>query len=149
MRLEAEPPFWSGETELDRVTSVAFELRTIHRLDREMLEREVLELDRIQSVLGNHDLQLVAPSKLERRACLGTYADPVEASRRVNGPVRFHGDLEAALVESLDQRRIELKQRFATGTDDETPRGELVRPVRGDCLGDNGGVAEFASARSI
>jgi hypothetical protein len=47
------------------------------------------------------------------------------------GTVGFDRDREAARVEGVDQRRIELKQRFAAGYDDQTPIAlppELVDP---------------------
>ncbi len=89
-------------------------------------ERERLRIDQ---------LQLVARRQHQRRGGLRADADPVEAGRRRLRAVGLDRDREAAGVERVDQRGVELEQRLAAGADDEAVVG-VGAPRRGDRRGE-------------
>ena len=55
------------------------------------------------------------------KRCAGfrAHADPVNARRDSNRPIGFNGNFETNLVHRLNQRTVELQQRFSTGENDE------------------------------
>src|SRR5689334_14807374 len=96
-----------------------------------------------------HDLELVAGSLHDRRAGLGTHADPVEPSGSGDRAVSFDGDFEALGVEAVDQRGIELEQRLAARDHDEALRRAVAEPLAGDFFGKLLGAGELGPAQEV
>src|SRR5437879_3475250 len=107
-----------------------------------MRESEMLEALGLGTSLREHELQLIAAFHDERRAGLGADADPVDAVGHRLRAVRFDRDAKPALVQRLEQRRIELQERLAAGADDEAVLLDALRPRREDCLGEQGALAK-------
>src|SRR6185312_14562194 len=126
MRLQAELPLRMGETIGDGTRRVLGTCRAVHRLQREATERQVRERFRWHVVLRIDQLQLVSVLQPEAVAALGTDAQPVDAGRRLERAVGLDRDLEAARMELLDQRRIDLQQRLAAGQHDEAMLGRTL-----------------------
>src|SRR4029079_15080105 len=60
--------------------------------------------------------------------------------------IRFDRDFEAALMDRLDRRRVELEQWFPAGADDEALAVTVERgPAGGDGVGEVVGAAELAA----
>src|SRR5207245_4071103 len=127
---------------------VARAFRAVHRLQEEMRESEMLEALGLGTGLREHELQLIAAFHDERRAGLGADADPVDAVRHRLRAVGFNRDAKPALVQRLEERRIELQERLAAGADDEAVLLDALRPRREDCLGEQGGAREATAPRS-
>src|SRR5437868_10814559 len=96
------------------------ELRTVHRLQKKLVEGHRLELRRVKFRLRIHELQLVAATKHQFGPRLRTHANPIEARWRLPRSVRLDGDLEAERMQGIDNWGIELQQRLAARTHDET-----------------------------
>ena len=77
---------------------------------------------------------------LDRRAGLGTHADPVYPRRRLERAVRFDRDFETEIMQSIDERRIELEQGFPTRNHDETLRRSIAEPLARHFLGQLAGA---------
>jgi len=60
-------------------------------------------------------LQFVTAPLNDLRPGLGADAHPVDSRRGFKRPVAFHRDPEAALVQRLDQRGVQLQHRLAAG----------------------------------
>src|SRR5438094_10582598 len=108
------------EAVLHGASRVLGKLRSIHRLQREVPEGQVLEALRLclRLDLWIYELQLVTAEKLKRRAGLGTHADPIEIVGRALSSVRLDRHFESLLVERIDERLVELEQRLAAGAHD-------------------------------
>src|SRR5690606_31928738 len=63
--------------------------------------------------------------------------------------VRLDGDLEAACMQRVDQRRIKLEQRLAAGADDEAAFRGLRFPGALDGVRESIGTPEFAAVRPV
>src|SRR6516164_3350222 len=98
---------------------VAGAVRLVHRLDGKSPKVKMSEVEGVEPHLRHDDLELVAVFDNEPGAGLGTDADPVEPRQRENRAVGLDRNLKAALVQRIDQQRIELKQRLAAGADDK------------------------------
>lgn len=109
--LQAETPLRVREAVIHRELRVLLQVGTIHGLQREMPKSEVLEPFRLRFPLRLrvYELELVPVEQLQRRCGLGAHANPVDSGRRIPGPVRLDGDLEAGRVKCLDQGSIELQ----------------------------------------
>ena len=94
------------------------------------------EVTRVDAGLRDHDLELVTTLDDKAGARFRADADPVEAGRREDRAIRLDRDFEPAVVQRIDQRRIELQQRFAAGAYDKTGRC-VRRPERSDAVGPN------------
>src|SRR2546428_12323702 len=99
--------------------------------------------------LREHELQLIAAFQDERRAGLGADADPVDAVRHRLRAVGFDRDAKPALVQRLEERRIELQERLAAGADDEAVLLNASRPGPEDCLGEQWGAREAPAPRAV
>ena len=84
-----------------------------------MAEIEARERVRVDPLLRPDQLQLVARTLRQLGAGLGADADPVDPGRRGQRAVGLHRDFEAARVERVDQRRVELEHRLAAGDHDQ------------------------------
>lgn len=84
------------------------EVGAIHRLKKEVLKRQMLESRHIHSGLRINDFQLVSRSLYEIGASFWAYANPIDVIRRANGSVRLDRDLKMSVVQSGDQRGIQL-----------------------------------------
>src|SRR5215475_12191013 len=113
-----------------------------------LLETKTGQFVWIQPVLGIDQLEFVTAAHPQRRACLGADADPIEPLRDLACPVRFHGGLEAASVNSVKHRAVELQQRLPAGEDHEPPRRKIP-PGSLDRLAEVFGVVKFAAADPI
>ncbi len=84
------------------------EVGAIHRLKKEVLECQTLEIRYIHSRLRIHDFQFVSRSLYEIGARFWADADPIDVIRCADGSVRLDRDLEMLVVQSSDQRGIQL-----------------------------------------
>src|SRR5687767_12547503 len=94
--LKTEAPTRVLEPVLDRELGVPLETRTVHRLQEEAAEIQLLERARVDAVLRVDELQLVALAKRQLVAGLRAYADPIDAARWRERPVGLDGHLKAA-----------------------------------------------------
>ena len=69
------------------------------------------------------------PSLDQLRASLGTDAEPIDPSRRRNRSIGLNGNLEFPRVQRIDQRPIQLQQRFASGADHKLLSRRRARPA--------------------
>src|SRR2546422_79970 len=114
-----------------------------------MGESEMLEALGLGTRLREHELQLIAAFYDERRAGLGADADPVDAVRHRLRAVGFDRDAKPALVQRLEERRIELQERLAAGANDEAVLFHAVRPGREHRVSERHGVGEATAPRSV
>src|SRR5271154_3444303 len=133
MGLQTQLPLRVIETKADRQFGVAPAVRTIHRLDRKAAEGEIGKSERVEPFLGYDDFQLVAGGDDDWVIDLWANANPVEIGWQREGSVGLDRDLEAAPVQRLDQRWVELQQRLAPSADDEFIAVPL-RPQRRDLI---------------
>src|SRR5215468_7136801 len=142
VRLQAEPPLRMAQAVIDGARGVLDHVRPVHRLQRETLEGKTLEILRACALLRIDQLQLVAFAEHEVRAGLGADANPVHAIGRIDRAVGLDADRETARMQRIDQRRIDLQQRLATGQHRIAVRARPC-PLGGDRIGKliGGGVA--------
>ena len=60
-------------------------------------------------------LEFIAGVLDELRACFRAHADPIEAAGSGHGSICFHCNLEAPAMQRIDQRTIQLQERFTSG----------------------------------
>src|ERR1041385_5162985 len=97
-----------GEAKIDSLSGILVYVLTVHRLQEEVVEREILVSMGLGAFLRKHELQFVAASEHQWRVRLWTHADPVQAGGRLQGAVRLHGHGEPAAMQRGDRRRVEL-----------------------------------------
>src|SRR3954454_21697170 len=112
------------------------------------MEVEPGKIERVEPDLRYDDLQLVPAGYHERRIGPWADADPVDARRRNDRAVGLDRDLEAAPVQRLDQRRIELQQRLTASADDK-PVGLSGRPQGGNGIGQHLGISITAAIGAV
>src|ERR1700688_529926 len=100
-----------------RQTRVRFPRGTIHRLEKEILEIEVLIHFRRRTNLWEDKFEFMPGSKLEFGLCFGTNADPVDVSACRLGSVGLNRNLKTNPMKGIDQGLVQLQERFAPGTD--------------------------------
>lgn len=135
----------------EREFGVSLPQQAIHRLQIEAREIEALEDVRLGAFLGKYEFQLIPGAKQQVSTCLGAHARPVDPPWWELGSIGLDRDLEPLGMERLDKCVIELKERFASCTDDVT-RGDtrrITRPDVRDGLGEVSGGLELSAARSI
>jgi hypothetical protein len=91
VRLQAEPPERMLKAVLCGQPSVFFPIGPVLRLQKKLLEVEVLKIPRAQTILRIYELQLVSRSLNKCSVGFGTDADPVKFSRCYERSVRFDG----------------------------------------------------------
>src|SRR5580658_3266795 len=65
--------------------------------------------------LRKDQLEFIAGVLDELRARFRTHADPIEAAGRRNCSIRLHCNLEPPSMQRIDQRSVQLQERFASG----------------------------------
>ena len=137
------------ETISDCLTDVLDQIRSIHRLQREMPKGQVLKnlRLRLRFDLWVHELQLIARQQLEWSVCLRAHANPIDARRRRSRAVGLYDDLESLGMERGCQRLVDLQERFAPCADDIRLRGRtiLARPGLSDALRQRDRRNEFST----
>src|SRR5688500_14641955 len=103
MGLQAQSPARMGQTIAQRRRGVALPGRSVHRLQKEMLEPEPLEALRLGPLLGIDQLELVSAEYHQWRPGLGADAEPVDAMRWSDRSVGLHRHIEPLGMERLDQ----------------------------------------------
>src|SRR5262249_55190605 len=98
--LQTEPPLRMAKTVVDCERRVVGERGAIHRLQREALEAQSGEVLRPRVRLRIDKLQFIAGSDPQLCSPFWRHADPVEAGGRLERPIGFDGDEEAAFVQS-------------------------------------------------
>src|SRR5205807_649465 len=98
---------------IHRETSVPVLLRPIHRLKREIIEVEIFELLRIQSLLWHNQFQFITFSENKVRSQFRTNTDPIDAGWWKSCPIRFDRYFKTHLVKFRNQAIVHLKQRLA------------------------------------
>src|SRR4051794_24388264 len=150
MRLQAESPARMRKAVRERRASVGLTQGPVHRLEEEMPEVERGVPLGLGALLRVYQLELVARAHSERRLCLRAHAYPVELGRRIHRAIGLDRDFEPRRVQCPDQRRIELKERLASGADHERPRGRIPGgPWGGDGRGQRVGRGELAAAGTV
>ena len=112
LNLEADAPLRMLQAVGHRELAVTLHGWPMHRLQEEVPEGQSVELLRLQAVLRVHELQLITAIDEQRRAGLRADGDPVDARNERARAVGLDAHLEPAGVESLDQWRVELEERF-------------------------------------
>src|SRR5436190_2621410 len=153
--LESEPPARVRETIRERRLHVAPGLLGVARVERLKEELVELEIDEPLGLRGGmtlriDELELVAARQREGRVGLRAHTDVIDPRRRKTRPVRLHRDLEAARMQRIDGRGIELQQWLSAGADDERPSiarttFDDFRPAREHGVGERGRVGEAAT----
>ena len=139
--LNAQPPARVRHTVVDGKSRVLVDARPIHRLEKKMIELELLEFLGRRAPLRVDELELVARLLNQTRTGFRTDADPVYGSWRVSRAIRLDCHTEPTLVEAVNQRLIELQQRLAAGADDKALVIAVAAPRAGN------GVGEILSRR--
>ena len=129
--------------------SVLLDVGAVHGLQEEVIEVEPLEFRRRDAVLREDELQLVAGALPDRGAGFRAHADPVESRWSLERAVRFDGNLEAEVVETVDQRRIELQEWLTACDHNEALRRSVAKPLAGDFLCELVGPCKLGSAHKI
>jgi hypothetical protein len=117
--LEADAPTWIFETVPDRKFGIAIALRPIHRLQKEMLESEVLKAIGPGFSLRIDEFKFLAGFLHKFRSGFWTDADPVNAGWSRYGSVCFNSDLKAPGLDRRQKIWVQLQQRFSPGDNDE------------------------------
>lgn len=99
-----------------------------------MIEVQRLEIFWWRTRLGINKLQLIPTFLHERSAGLWTDANPVDSFRGDTCPIRFYCDGESAVLKRGSKRFIELQQRLAACTDDESFI-VIAAPCPAHCIG--------------
>src|SRR5690348_12584637 len=103
MGLQAEPPLGMFQTIAQSSFGIFLAVWAIHWLQEEMLKVQMLEALRLRALLWEDELEFLSGVQDERRACLGTHTNPIDARRWKLGAVGFDGNLKALGVQCLDQ----------------------------------------------
>jgi hypothetical protein len=119
VRLNTQAPLRMRKAILHGQLRIALALKPIHRLKKEVLKVQVHESLGHGSRLREHQLQLATAFQNDLGIGLWADANPVQAFGRRLGAIGFHGYFEPECVQRVDQRLVELQQRFATGADNE------------------------------
>src|ERR1035437_7382007 len=115
VRLQAEPPLRMAQTIVDRARGVLDNVRSVHRLQREPFKIEIDKGLRRRIRLRVDQLEFVASPYHELRAGFRADANPVHALGWIDRAIGLHADAEAVPMQRIDERCIDLQQRFATG----------------------------------
>ena len=110
MKLKTHLPARMLEAVLQDLLGVLDDLRTIHGLEDEGAEIEMFEISRRHTLLRVDELQLIAAINHDGCARLRRDADPVDSGRNRESAIGFDRELEAGLVERVDEGRVELKK---------------------------------------
>ena len=122
---------------------------SVHRLQEEVREVEVLVALRRCVVLGEHELELVAARHDRLGVGLWRHAHPVDSGGHLDRPVRLDRDLEAVCVERVDECDVELQERFAAGAHDVGSALARPWPVRLDVGRQLVGRVEHAATLAV
>ena len=149
--LYAEPPARMAAAILNGALRILFAPRAVHRLQEKVFKGERFEALGLGAVLRVHQLELVTLHLAQRRARLGTDAQPIDVCWRALRAVGLDRDLEALVMQRVDRGVVELQQGFAAGAHDEgvlAAAGHGV-PGRGNRACQLLGVLELATADAI
>ena len=117
-----------------------------------VLEGQVLHC--LQSVQGKpglrpHQLELLALALHPGRTGLGAHANPVNARRRRQAAIGFHGNLETLRVQRVNQVGVHLQQGLAAGQHHKAV-GAVTRGPQGGNLRSQGlGAVKAAAQRAV
>jgi hypothetical protein len=106
----------------DGFTGVPLPVGTIHRLQEEVAEGELLETGRFGTGLGEDEFEFVSLSNNQFSPRLGAHANPRDPGREGPGSVGFDGDREAVFLKGGDESTIQLQEGFSTGANHERMR---------------------------
>src|SRR4051812_28508280 len=108
---------------LHRLHRVQRSIWSIHRLQEEVLESEILKHVGTSSLLRKDELQFIPRSQRKFRPGFRAHADPVKIGRRGFRAVRLNSHLETLGVKGVHKEFVQLQQGLASGTDDKSVRG--------------------------
>ena len=108
---------------------IGLSTQPIHRLQVEPVECHVFKPLRVRIQLWINQLQFMPRFQNNFGFTLGADADPVDSSGRFTCPVGLNSDFKPMVMQSLDQRRIELQKRFASRTDHEAMVTRIIGPI--------------------
>ena len=145
MSLNAQTPARMGEAVGDGVAGVVGESRSVHRLEKEILEVEVLEQRRIEIRLRKNELELAAACLNQGGPRFWADTNPVQTCWCWLSAVCLDSNREPSLVQGIDRRVVELEQRFATGANDEALVLFVDRPSRGNRRSEVAGGRKLAA----
>src|SRR6267142_3577139 len=83
---------------------IAYALRAIHGLEKEVIERQLFEQLGFCALLRKDQLQFIPVSKHEFASSLRADADPVDPLRSRMSAVRLNGHFDPKIVKCLDER---------------------------------------------
>jgi hypothetical protein len=89
---------------------------SVHGLQKEMREAECRKPLGRRIKLWKDELQLITRHEYERCSRFWTHANPIEPCHRTLRPICLDADLEAARVQRIDCRGIELEKWLTPGT---------------------------------
>ena len=107
-----------SETVLHRRSDISLAMLVIEWLQEEVLEVQSFEFVRIHANLRINQLEFCARSLNQFGNSLWADAGPIDSARCREGAVRLDCDFEVDAVHRIDERLIQLKQRFSAGEDD-------------------------------
>lgn len=148
MRLQTETPLRVPATVVDGQLGILALSRPVAGLEVEDLEVEILDARRGHG-LREDELELLPRSRPENRPRLRAHGQPIDARRRLDGPIGLHCDLESDLLHRSDRRGIELEQWLAAGEYDIGKPPSRLGPDSPDSRRQCFGVCEATSARPI
>jgi hypothetical protein len=124
-------------------------LRSVHGLEQQAIEAQVLVAGRVDARLREDELEFRPGGLGQRLIALRADADPVETGGRGQGAVALHRHLEAAGVEGGDQGRVELQQGLAPGADHQLGLLRRTAPERQGGRGQGVRVGEPAAVLAV
>jgi hypothetical protein len=117
--LNAEAPLRVLQAVLDRASCIGHNVRSIHRLEQEFIEREMRKSLRRRVFLRIYQLEFIPFENHQLARGFRADANPVDSRRRRNRAVGFNCYLESAYVQGVSQFSIDLKQRLSAGQNAE------------------------------
>src|ERR1700741_4910046 len=91
-----------------------------------MLKIELLIQFRLRSLLRENEFQFMSGPKFELRIGFGANTDPINIPTCYLRPIGFDGNLESYLMDSVDQRLVQLQKRFPASADNKWRRFLLM-----------------------
>ena len=119
MWLEADAPTWIFEAVPDSKFGIAIAFRPIHRLQKKMLESQVLKGIGRSFSLRIDEFKFVTGYLHKLASGFWTDADPIDAGWSSYCSVCFDSDLKAKDLDRRQKRCVQLQKRFSSGDDDK------------------------------
>jgi hypothetical protein len=130
--LEADAPTWIFEAVPDSKFGIAIAFRPIHRLQKKMLEPQVLKGIGPRFSLRIDEFKFVTGYLHKFGSGFWTDADPIDAGWSSYCSVCLNSDLKAKGLDRCQERGVQLQKRLSPGDDDKfSVRMMRTGPVAG------------------